>query len=49
MEDALVDSVSYSAGSAGLATVVVDGVVAPTVASYAVNGEIAVAVVRAQG
>ncbi|GAA4912835.1 hypothetical protein HD597_012349 [Nonomuraea thailandensis] len=49
VEDALVESVTYSAGSAGLATVVVDGVVAPTVASYAVNGEIAVAVVRAQG
>ena len=49
VEDALVDSVSYTSGSAGLATVVVDSIVAPTVASYAVNGEIAVAVVRAPG
>jgi hypothetical protein len=49
VEDALVDSVNYSSGSAGLATVIVDSVVAPAVAAYAVNGEIAVAVVRAQG
>ncbi|MET8984860.1 hypothetical protein ABZW49_05390 [Nonomuraea wenchangensis] len=47
-EDAVVESVSYASGSAIQATVVVDSAVAPVVAAYAFNGEIAIAVVRAQ-
>ncbi|MEW9555078.1 hypothetical protein [Nonomuraea sp. NPDC050783] len=47
-EEAVVDGVSYTSGSAGQATVIVDGVMAPVVAAYAAGGEIAIAAVRAQ-
>ncbi|WP_431933293.1 hypothetical protein [Nonomuraea jabiensis] len=47
-EEALVDSVSYTSGSAGQATVIIDSAAAPVVAAYAVSGEIALAVIRAQ-
>ncbi|MFB4273439.1 hypothetical protein [Nonomuraea sp. GTA35] len=47
-EEAVVDGVSYTSGSASQATVIVDSVVAPVVAAYAVSGEIAIAAVRAQ-
>lgn len=49
VEDALVDSVSDTSGSASRATVIVDSVIAPTVVAQAVNGELAVAVVAAPG
>lgn len=45
-EEAVVDGVSYSSGSASQATVIVDSVVAPRVANHAVNGEIAIAAIR---
>lgn len=47
-EEAVVESVSYTSESASQATVIVDSAVAPVVAAYAFNGEIAIAVVRAQ-
>ncbi|MBF8188012.1 hypothetical protein ITP53_20185 [Nonomuraea sp. K274] len=47
-EEAVVDSVSYTSGSARQATVIIDSAVAPMVAAHAVSGEIAVAVVRTQ-
>ncbi|MEV5895868.1 hypothetical protein [Nonomuraea fuscirosea] len=46
-EEAMVDGVSYTSGSAGQATVIVDSVVAPVVAAHAVSGEIAIAVIHA--
>ncbi|MFB4285092.1 hypothetical protein ACBJ59_58200 [Nonomuraea sp. MTCD27] len=48
VEEAVVDGVSYTSGSAGQATVLVDSVVAPVVAAHAVSGEIAIAAIRAQ-
>ncbi|MEV0823669.1 hypothetical protein [Nonomuraea rubra] len=45
-EEAVVDGVSYTSGSASQATVIVDSVVAPVVAAHAAGGEIAVAVIR---
>ncbi|MFB4273315.1 hypothetical protein [Nonomuraea sp. GTA35] len=48
VEAAVVDGVSYTSGSAGQATVIVDSVVAPMVAVHAVSGEIVIAAVRAQ-
>ncbi|MFI9598220.1 hypothetical protein [Nonomuraea sp. NPDC052265] len=47
-EEAVVESVSYTSGSASQATVVVDSAVAPVVAAHALNGEISIAVVRTQ-
>ncbi|MEV1001837.1 hypothetical protein [Nonomuraea sp. NPDC050202] len=48
VEEAVVDAVSYTSGSAGQATVIVDSLVAPVVAAHAVSGEIAIAAIRAQ-
>jgi hypothetical protein len=47
-EEAVVDGVTYTSGSAGQATVIVDSAVAPVVAAHAASGEIAIAVIRAQ-
>lgn len=47
-EEAVVESVSYTSGSASQATVIVDSLVAPAVSAHALNGEIAIAVMRAQ-
>ncbi|MFG1701371.1 hypothetical protein [Nonomuraea sp. NPDC049309] len=45
-EEAVVDGVTYTSGTATQATVIVDSVVAPQVASHAANGEIAIAAIR---
>ncbi|MFI6180576.1 hypothetical protein ACIA8R_33920 [Nonomuraea sp. NPDC051191] len=42
------ENVSYASGVAGQATVIVDSGVTTVVAAYALDGEIALAVVRAQ-
>ncbi|MEV4568572.1 hypothetical protein AB0K12_32795 [Nonomuraea sp. NPDC049419] len=45
-EEAMIDGVNYTSGSAAQATVIVDSVAAPTVAAHAISGEIAIAAIR---
>lgn len=45
-EEAMIDGVRYTSGSATQATVIVDSVTAPMVAAHAISGEIAVTAIR---